>query len=441
MARELSRKGKKVVLCEAGNYNRRLGSTWTLVGSLASKGLTFSKEGVFVTRAQTVGGASLIFAGTATKPPSWMKGRSGVDLEDEVAELYEQIPIEPLADSLIGTGARKIMEAAQHIGLAVLVRVVTMPLTNRQMRSCKPGCGKCMVGCQEGAKWTAREFVEEARKNGAELLVQTRVDRLLTESGRAVGVRAKDPKGWLEIKADTVVLSAGGQGTPPILQRAGIYDAGQGFCVDPLLAVVGLTSGPGSLRDVPMTAGTVLEEDGIVMTDVFYPPPMYMGILAYSGVKGWAYLPKSIHMNRTLGIMVKVKDELDGRVNADGSFSKTLDHKIWARLNKGSLIAEEILLKAGVRRDDLLTTNVSAGHPGGTVRIGELLDENCQTEIKNCYCVDSSFIPDAWGLPPTLVIVAMAMRVARHITGDIRQPISLKTSHPDGCWETGRGCM
>ena len=113
--------------------------------------------------------------------------------------------------------------------------------------------------------------------------------------------------------------------------------------------------------------------------------------------------------------MVKVRDGLDGRVNLDESFSKPLDDDTWHKLNKGAILAEEILMRAGVHRDDLMRTTVIGAHPGGTVRIGELLDENCQTAIKNCYCVDASIIPEPWGVPPTVTIVAMAKRLAKQL--------------------------
>ena len=79
-------------------------------------------------------------------------------------------------------------------------------------------------------------------------------------------------------------------------------------------------------------------------------------------------------------------------------------------------LAEEILMKAGVKRDDLVQTGVIAAHPGGTVRIGELLDKDCQTPIQNCYCMDTTIIPEPWGLPPTVTVVAMAKRLAKHLT-------------------------
>ena len=79
---------------------------------------------------------------------------------------------------------------------------------------CRPHCGKCSLGCPvEGAKWTAREFVEEARNLGAELLTNTRINRLLVEGGMAVGVEAESSAGSLTIRAQIVVLSGGGKPT------------------------------------------------------------------------------------------------------------------------------------------------------------------------------------------------------------------------------------
>ncbi|MEW6439817.1 MAG: FAD-dependent oxidoreductase [bacterium] len=410
VARELSRKGKKVIICEAGKYNNRFGYSVYLLGMMDGLGLTFSMEGTWVLRPKTVGGASVVYLGTAVRPPAWLKDKYGIDLREEVDELYKEIPIQKLPDSLVGPGARKIMRAAQDIGL-------DWNQLDKWIRpeKCKPNCGGCAVGCKTGAKWTAREFVDEACRNGAQLLMRTKVDHVLTESGKATGVRAKGPKGWVDIHADTVILAAGGQGTPPILQRSGIHDAGQGFFADPVYTVTGPTSSKGCLDEVPMTAGTIMVEDGIVMTDLMTPPLFYAGTLGLKGPKGWVDLPKVLRAKSSLGIMVKVRDGLEGRVNHDETFSKPIDFDTQWKLSKGVVLAEQILQKAGVKRDDIVQSCLLAAHPGGTVRIGELLDKDCQTQIRGCYCMDTSIIPEPWGLPPTVTVVAMAKRLAKHL--------------------------
>lgn len=421
LARELSRKGKKVILCEAGKYHQRFGASPLLLSMLDGFGLTFSKEGTWVLRPKTAGGASVVYCGTAVRPPAWLKEKYGIDLADEVDELYKEIPIQPLPDSRIGPAAQRIMQAAREIGLD------WRPIDKWiRAEKCKQNCGLCALGCPTGAKWTAREFIEEAKRNGTELLLQTRVDRVLSENGKAMGVRARGPLGWVDILADTVILSAGGQGTPPILQRSGIHDAGQGFFCDPLWFVTGPIDGQGSFFDVPMTAGVNLVEDGIMLTDQGLPPVMFTSLLALDGPRGWASLPKALNYRKSLSIMIKVRDGLDGRINADESFSKPIDYETWWKLNKGAALAEEILIQAGIDRDKLVKTSVVASHPGGTVRIGELLDKNCQTEIQNCYCMDTTVIPEPWGLPPTVTVVAMAKRLAKHLTATAEARVAAK---------------
>jgi choline dehydrogenase-like flavoprotein len=412
MAMELSKKGKKVVLCEAGKNHQGIGkNSIMLLGMMDKMGMTFSKEGTWVLRPKTAGGASVVYCGTAVRPPAWLKDKYGIDLDEEVDEVYKEIPIQTLPDHLVGSAARKMMNAAQDIGL-------DWNLLDKWIRpeKCEENCGKCALGCTTGAKWTAREYIEEAQQHGAELLLQTTVDRVLTENGKAVGVRAKGPQGWMDIKAETVILSAGGQGTPPILNRSGVHDAGQGFFADPLVFVMGAGQGKGTKYDVTMTAGTIMADDGIVMTDLIVPPTMFTGLMTFAGPRGWVKLPKVLNYRKTMGIMIKVRDGLDGRVNMDESFSKPLDYDTWWKLNKGAVLAEEILMKAGAKKEDVMQSAVIAAHPGGTVRIGELLDKDCQTPIQNCYCMDTTIIPEPWGLPPTVTVVAMAKRLAKHLT-------------------------
>jgi choline dehydrogenase-like flavoprotein len=56
-----------------------------------------------------------------------------------------------------------------------------------------------------------------------------------------------------------------------------------------------------------------------------------------------------------------------------------------------------------------------AAHPGGTVKIGDIVDSNLQTEYENLYVCDCSVIPEAWGLPPTLTLIGLGKRLAKHL--------------------------
>ncbi|MCU0575186.1 MAG: FAD-dependent oxidoreductase, partial [Syntrophobacteraceae bacterium] len=169
-AMELAKKGKKVILCEAGKYHKRLGrNSFMLLGMMDNMGLTFSKEGTWVLRPKTAGGASVVYCGTAVRPPPWLKEKYGIDLEEEVDDLYKEIPIQTLPDHLVGPAARTIMQAAQDIGH-------DWNLIDKWIRpeKCVQNCGKCALGCPTGAKWTAREYIEEAKQRGAEFLLKTK---------------------------------------------------------------------------------------------------------------------------------------------------------------------------------------------------------------------------------------------------------------------------
>ena len=428
VARELSKAGKKVILCEAGKYQKSIGKIYHIPQMIAGKGMTFSKEGLLVVIPDTVGGASMLYCATAFKPPAWLKEKYGIDIDAEVQELYKEIPIKPLPPKLFGPGQQLIMECARKTGLN------WKPVDKWIRHDLCDNCGKCILGCKTGAKFNAREYVDEALKYGARLLTKTSVDRVIVENGRAVGVRAVGPDGVVDIRAQKVVLSAGGRGTPIILQRSGLYDAGEGFFVDPVTSVSGIHPKLGNMKSIPMAAGVHLEKDGIVMTDASAPYLFHLGLMGYSAPKGLAFFPKAArHFGRTLSIMVKMRDDLGGRVNADGSFSKPLSPAVWKATNKGILLASEILLQAGVKRQDIFAYRLLGAHPGGTTRIGGLLDTNCETEIKNCYCMDASIIPEPWGVPPTVTLFAMGKRLAKHILG------KKKTGDKEGEQSPGMG--
>jgi len=412
VARELSTAGKKVIICEAGKQHSSLGKFYSNGFMMKKGGMTFSKEGLMLNIGNTVGGQSMVFAATAMKPPSWLNDKYGIDLKQEIDDLYEEIPIQPLPDSLLGPGVRRLMESAQSLGM-------DWKPADKFIRpdKCTPNCGKCSLGCTTGAKWTAREFIDEAKQNGAVLLIRTTVEKVVTEGGKAVGVEAEGPQGKVVVKAGTVVLSASGQGSPIILQKSGASKAGDGFYVDPVVMVWGTTPESGNMRDVPLSAGIHLKEDGILLMDISFPFPLASGLLAYSGLSGVAYIRKAIRYNKLLGVMVKVRDEFHGRVNIDGSISKPLDDDAQQKLDKGVLIAKDILRKSGVKAGDMFVNKPLGGHPGGAVRLGDHLDNNCQTEITGCFCADNSIIPEPWGQPPVLTIMAMAKRLAKHLSG------------------------
>lgn len=72
-------------------------------------------------------------------------------------------------------------------------------------------------------------------------------------------------------------------------------------------------------------------------------------------------------------------------------------------------------MKAGCDPNDIHYSVPILGHPSATVKVGEVLDSNLETPLKNLYCCDTSALPGALGLPPALTIVALGKRLARRL--------------------------
>lgn len=114
--------------------------------------------------------------------------------------------------------------------------------------------------------------------------------------------------------------------------------------------------------------------------------------------------------------MIKARDTLGGRLSDRGGVRKRLAKEDQLKLQRGFRRAKEILERAGAT--GIYQTWKLAAHPGGTIRIGDLVDSNLETRIKNCYVCDCSVIPEAWGLPPTLTLLSLGKRLGQHLGED-----------------------
>ena len=317
-ARELAKSGKKVAVLEAGPELKWTGSHLSVLPNVDLKNALPLGHAMMI-RGITLGGSSLIYCGTATKPAAFIKERTGIDLMPLADEFEEELGIAPLPDSLIGDAAKIIMEAANALGID------WKPLPKFiNPEKCVRDCGECMLGCKRGAKWTAREFVRQARDLGADLYTRTRVERVLHENGVVAGVEARGSGGTF--RAERVVIAAGGLGTPVILKRSGIEEAGQGFFTDPLLFTYGSRPerGKGSIYDIPMSAGTwqFHESEGLVMTDLAEP---WLMQLSSMGLKLPPRVDQALNVRNILGIMTKVKDPVSGTIDQNGKLRKKLE--------------------------------------------------------------------------------------------------------------------
>jgi len=158
-----------------------------------------------------------------------------------------------------------------------------------------------------------------------------------------------------------------------------------------------------------MAAGLRLEDEGCVLTDLVWPRWLYQFLTA-----GALRFDRLLAHRHTAVIMVKLRDHLGGRITPRGGVRKRISNVDRDRLRRGAGHAQRILRHAGGER--LFTTRMLATHPGGTAKVGEVVDSDLQTEIDGLFVCDCSVIPEAWGLPPTLTILALGQRLAKHLT-------------------------
>ncbi len=327
----------------------------------------------------------------------------GVDLAPYVKRVNAELPIAPLSDDLIGPAAKRISASAQDLGYPwqKLPKIVHQEL-------CRPECDKCTMGCPYGAKWTAREFLDEACAQGSVLMTRTQVQKLEIEHNRVETVLGR--RGGQEFKASAplVILSAGGIGTPLILRLSGIPEAGDRFFFDPLMIVNGVVDDLQDGREFPMAAGLQERSEGFMLADLVWPRWVYSIFTAE--VLALAHLNKH---SRTLPIMIKIKDDLGGHLSRRGGVHKRLNDADRRKFVQGGEIARNILTHAGAH--DIFSTWYTATHPGGTAKIGEVVDANLKTRYDNLFVCDCSVIPESWGRPPVTTILALGTRLGEYL--------------------------
>ena len=320
VARELARAGKYVVIVEKGRDHRSHLGTHLGAALMADRmGLRFSKEGLSCVRAITTGGTSMLYCGTFKEPAPFIKEKLGIDLSSEVDEVRRECRVQKPPDQLLRGSCTLMMRAAEKAGFKweIFDKFIDPP-------RCRVGCSDCMMGCPTGAKWTAREHLDDAVAHGASLLWPVAAESVTHRNGRATGVLTSSGD---ELRAPLVILAAGGIASAPILRRSGVESAGKGIFIDPLILVSGVYKGPesyaGTNFNPPMCVGSweFYESDSFMVSPIVDPWLLY---IMQTGMVAPLKTLQVLKYPQIMSIMVKVKDDMAGAIFPDGSFSKPL---------------------------------------------------------------------------------------------------------------------
>ena len=412
-AREISKKGCKVLILEKGKRHK----TGTSVNYLKNipldlkvdlsnedharyDFLEFPAELMYL---EDVGGTTPVSLANACYACSTCYSNSAttqfkihdLDLFKELIDASADLKVNPFPANLMGPATRKIVDAGESIGYFM------EPMPKFIDFSKCDSCGLCISGCKKGAKWDSTHFVNEAITDGATLISDFRVTKIIHEDGKVTGVEGLFGDKRKTFEAKKVVIAAGALNTPIILKNSGINEnVGEGLFCDLFITVGGFLKDAGLNKEIPM--GTKAE-----FGPYFLSPHFSTQIIPLLKDKGF-----DANHEDVMGIMVKIADEANGKINSDQSVEKPLTKRDLDLLNEGYEKSVEMLVKAGVNPSSIVSTPIRGAHPGGTAAIGKVVDKNLETEIKGLFISDTSVIPQAPGRPPILTVAALAKRLA-----------------------------
>ncbi len=399
-----------VTILEAGLPFRPLSLSVPLMERVRNLGLLFSErvielvfpamrirktaEGMVHVNGAGTGGTTTLSAGNVLRMDEPLR-EIGINLDREFEELSHEIPASTAHQRTWSEPTRRMFEIGEGLGLRP--RPTPKMIDFGRCRR----CGRCVLGCPNGAKWDSRRFLDKAIEKGAKLVSGARVRNVVLREGRAVGVRVRIGLRTAILPADLVILGAGGLGTPALLERSGIPCEPRLF-VDPVLCVAAPWPEGRQHREIPMPF--VIQRPGYIISP-------YFDYFSFLFDRRWRRPADGI-----LALMIKLADSEQGRVPARGrSLDKTLTAVDRVRLAEAEAICRRMLADFGIDPKSVFLGTLNAGHPGGMLPLtaadaGTLHPERLPA---NVYVADATLFPRSLGNPPILTILALARKVAR----------------------------
>src|SRR5437660_4276854 len=229
-AKELAAAGLKVIVLEEGEHFDRRDFTGSPPERLRrfyrGNGLTFTigVPTISLPIGRGVGGSTLINSGTCFRTPDFVLDSWGMNADElgpQFAAIEAALNIGPVGADIMGANGEVMDKGRRELGYS------GGPI-RRNARGCH-GSGVCAFGCPLDAKLGMHvTYLPLAAKAGARIITGCRVDSIMVESGRAVGVRgstldpvtgARQRDGRFEVSAPHAGLAARAIYPPVLLAR------------------------------------------------------------------------------------------------------------------------------------------------------------------------------------------------------------------------------
>lgn len=395
IAAELTRAGRSVIVVEAGPFLDEAHLPADEMDAFSrlylNHGLLTTWDGSITMLAGSgVGGGTLINWMTSIAAPDdvradWARdhGVDGVDgaaFDADVAAVEQELGVTPTTTIPAKDGI--ILRGAAALGWEAAP-------TRRNAQSCGD-CGSCPFGCPRGTKQSGiRAHLATAAAGGARIVDQARVERVLIERGRAVGVEAQvllvDPATGepmagpggdplrprtrrLIVRAAQVVVAGGALRSPAVLLASGLDHPaiGRHLRLHPVPVVAGLFDEPIDMWRGTMQAARSLQfsrpepgRNGYVIESAPGHPGLIALALPWEGTDSHAALLGRI---RHVGPLIAVtRDGGAGRVRLTGSGRARIDYALDA--SGSATLRHALVSMAGIVRAAGARQIVAVGTP------------------------------------------------------------------------------
>ena len=487
VAARLAAAGRSVVVLEAGPYRSEdkmpTLEAHALRDMYLDRATTASRDlGVAILAGSGLGGATTINWTTTLAPPDWVRaewshehGLVGFDdpqTDADIGRLCAELDLRP--PTLVPPKDRLILDGAHALGWEADV-------TQRNAGPCTD-CGGCGFGCQRGAKRSGlRAHLAAAQGDGARILVEAPVDRVVWHRGRVEGAEGRLPPGGrrYRVHAPQVVIAAGALRTHLILAASGVEHPhlGHHLRMHPTVVVIARLREPVEMWLGPTQAARSMEfarggpaKDGMPAHGGFLieSAPIHPGFAAsalpWDGRSTASEMMDGLrHLAPLVGIL---RDAGEGRLQVGRAGHARITYRIgrkdamsgrralvelarlaqaggalevmaiatpsvrWSAREHGAALFDEYLQRLATA--DMRPNRVSlfSAHQMGTARSGASpsgyptdphgrvrLDAGGRV-LGGAYVADASLFPSAVGVNPMLTVMALAERTARAVLAD-----------------------
>ena len=479
----LSKSGARIAILDEGPYFPKEYLTQREVEMMdlfKNGGAWPVKDGtITMSTGKAVGGSTLMYTGVTFRLPydvcmDWsVEGLTPEDLKPRFDRLEKEIHVIEPDEQMENDNNRLFKEACEKLGWPY----EKIPLN---IKNCE-GMGFCNLGCAKGNKQgTLAVQIPEAEQAGIEIIPNCSVEKISKQTIHA-NIR-KAPKGTksgnynsgkVEIKAKTIVLSAGTNGSPAILMRSGFHKElpaiGKYITLHPAMVVSGIY--PESISNykgfpkIYYTQAFSHSHDYYIETANYYP------FITTKNLGLWGSDLKYVmkQYNHLMTVLLLAHDEAlpenhieldkNGEAQIDYKLSqKTIDSLIHSQIQAARIFkaagckelvipcAKKMFFKSAEIDDKELEqfissqyfipnkTPVASAHLQGGCRMGN----DPRTSVTDSwgrvhghdwlYVADGSLFPKSSHVNPYLTIMALADRVAERIVEkakSYKHPVSL----------------